>query len=203
MSEALKNDIAYMKAMAEDGGRQPIRGGSALFWAGLCFGGVSLVHYGFITGYLPMPTPWIISASWLLAGVLYALLTVISIRASIVRYGSGGAMNRLFGSVWSMTGMSIFVIAMCLLLAGSRLGQANILIVALAPTVLVLYGVAWWVSAVISGQNWLKWVCFGTFGGAVLTALTANQPEQFLVYALCLILFATLPGLKLMSAERG
>lgn len=203
MSEALKNDIAYMKALAEDGGRQPIRGGGALFWAGLCFGAASLVHYGFITGLLPMPTPWIISVSWLGAGAIYALLSIVSIRASIARYGSGGAMNRLFGAVWSMTGVSIFIIAMCLLLAGNRLGHTDILIAGLAPTILVLYGVAWWVSAVISGQNWLKWVCFGTFGGAILTALTANEPEQFLVYALCLILFATLPGLKLMSAERG
>jgi hypothetical protein len=194
----LKNDIDYMKALAQDGGRRPIINGGSLFWAGITFGAASLIHYGFWTEVIPMPNPWFSAVNWLGAGLIYAVLAVLSIRGSIKKYGHGGTMNVAIGNIWSGIGFAIFVIAMCLIVAGTHMEQMEATMSMLAPAILVLYGLGWWIVSAISGQGWLKFVCFGAFLGATGTSFMAGEPEQFLAYAACLILFATVPGLVIM-----
>lgn len=203
-SNTLKSEIEYLKALAEDGGRTPIINGGALFWAGIMFGGASLIHYSFISGLLDLPNPWFIPANWLLCGLVYAILSVLSVKSSVAKYGPGGLMNKAIGTVWSGVGISIFVVAMCLIIAGSQLQALEQTMSAMAPAVLVLYGLGWWAALALSGQKWLGWVCMGSFAGAMAISALAGQAEQFIAYAACLILFATVPGLVIMAkAKQG
>ena len=81
--------------------------------------------------------------------------------------------------------------------------ELNTLSFLLAPIVLVLYGVGWWVSATASGTGWLRIVAWGCFAGAPTLCVLTNRPEQRLAYAVALVLFAMIPGWALMRAEKA
>ncbi len=50
----------------------------------------------------------------------------------------------------------------------------------------------------MTGRRWTGLLSLGCFAGAIGLAVLAGQPEQSLVYTLCLVVFAVIPGLLLM-----
>lgn len=199
MSNTLHDDIAYMKSLAEDGGR-PVVNGTALFWAGLVFGGAAVVHYLCLAGFITVGNPWYQAAIWVGAGVVYGIVCAITLR------GKGretGPAAKAVNSVWAAIAVSVMVLLLCLTTAGARLETLEAQTALIAPAILILYGIGWWVAAVVSGQGWLKLVCAGCFVAAPLVAFLGGQAEQMLAYAACLGLFAIVPGFLLMRAAKG
>ncbi len=201
MSGTIQDDINYMKSLAEEGRRRPVLNGGALFWAGICFGGASLIHYGLEIGLIPIMGGWAYPIVWLSAGILYAILCWLSVCDSVRRYGKPNEMNRTIGSMWSGLGVGIFVLAMCMITTAMTNEALEGVMALLAPAILVLYGIGWWTMGEMTRQGWLRWVSLGTFVGAIAISFLAGKPEQFLAYAAALILFATVPGLILMREE--
>jgi hypothetical protein len=198
-NSTLHDDIAYMKSLAEDGSRPVIRG-APIFWAGLVFGAASLAQYGFQSGLLPLGNPWYPVAAWLGAGVVFGLTFLLPTGQ---RACSPHPAARAVQSVWSAVGLAIAALGLCMITAGSRIHSIEAMTALIAPMILILYGIGWWVAAVVSSQGWLKWICAGCFLVAPGLAFLATLPEQMLAYAGCLILFATLPGLILMRSAKG
>lgn len=196
-NSTLHDDIAYMKSLAEEGSR-PAVNGQAMFWAGLLFGAASVAQYGFMAGLLPLGNPWYPVAVWAGAGVLFGLSFFLH-----KRNATCGPVTRAVNSVWSAVGLAIATLGFCMIAAGVRLHSIEAITVLIAPTVLILYGIGWWVAAVVSSQGWLKWICAGCFLAAPAVAYLATLPEQMLAYAGCLVLFAMLPGLILMRSAKG
>ncbi|UDF03117.1 hypothetical protein [Asticcacaulis sp. AND118] len=203
MSSQLHDQIDYLKSLAEDGSRAPIMNGGSLFWAGICFSAAAVVHYGIMLGIVPIPNPWFITGLWLMAGLAYAVLGYLSIAAAKRRYGCGNAMNRAVSAAWSGVGIAIFALFVTLIAAGTQFKALEVLSALIAPMILLLYGVGWWVASVVSGQAWLRMVAFGCLIGAPVLGLLGHQAVQMLAYAVALNLFATIPGLILLRAERG
>ena len=202
MSNSLQNDIDYMKALAESGATGPFRNGMVLFYAGLIFGGASLIHYGYVTKLINMPNPWFIAAVWLAAGFLM-FLTIMMHIAKLKKSGPRSQLTKVVSSVWTGVGISIFAFSISTFVAGAQSERLEAAATMVAPFVLIVYGIAWWVSGLMSGQNWLKWVAFGCFLTAPGLAYLTDKPEQLLAYAAALVTFASLPGLKLMMSERA
>ena len=48
--QSVHDDIAYMKALAQEGRQAPLVGGRILITAGLVFGVAAIVHYGVDSG---------------------------------------------------------------------------------------------------------------------------------------------------------
>jgi hypothetical protein len=198
-NSTLHDDIAYMKSLAEDGSR-PVVNGSPLFWAGILFGAASLVQYGFEVGLIPLANPWYPVVVWVSAGVAFGLTFFLPMgRGKMPAHPASKAVN----SVWAAVGLAIAVLAFCMAAAGARIQSMEAVTALIAPTILILYGIGWWVAAVVSCQGWLKLICAGCFAAAPAIAYLATLPEQMLAYAGCLVLFAVLPGIILMRSAKG
>lgn len=69
----------------------------------------------------------------------------------------------------------------------------------LLPTVLlVLWGAAWWVTAILNDRRWLLLVSIGSFAAAVAMAAVGNAPALLPLACACLLLLAFLPAVILM-----
>jgi hypothetical protein len=64
--------------------------------------------------------------------------------------------------------------------------------------VLAVYGIAWWVAAVVSQQAWMKSVVAATYLGLLVVAVAIGSRYVWLAYALALLGTALLPGLRLV-----
>lgn len=68
------------------------------------------------------------------------------------------------------------------------------------PMLLVLWGSAWWVTAILNDRRWLLLVATGSFSAAIAMAIVGNSPLSLSLplAAACLLLLAFLPAVILM-----
>ena len=196
---SLQSDIDYMKSLAEDGGRGPMKNGAILFWAGILYGGASVAEYGVAMNILPQ-TGWFQMTIWFGASLLFAVIAAIFGRRN---RGARNSSAKAYDSAWSAVGIGIAFLILSTFLVARQVQNVQAITFMIAPVILVMYGMGWWVSAMMSGQGWLKAISFGCFIGAPVMALLAGRPEQLLAYAAALVLFASVPGFILMRAARA
>lgn len=193
------SDIAWMRQLAEEGGRGPVRGASILFSAGLIYGAASLAHWAVEAGLVSEPGP-VFGAVWLAATVLFVgVIILVSMRLGReggVKTGAGRAVN----AVWSGVGYGIFALFTAIAAVGYRLGESAVLVtLALIPSVImVFYGVGWGVTAAMQKSRALGWLSLASLIAAPVLALLTGRPEQYLAYAAALFLLMALPGFLLM-----
>ena len=196
---AIRDDIAFMKALAEEGRSAPMRGGLILVAAGLLFGAASLVHWSIATGVLNVP-PISLLLTWLAAAALFFVaLTVISRRLRN-QPGANTTGNRASGIAWAAAGWSIFAIGIAFFIASARNDQWIIMDL-YAPVVVALYGGGWAVTASMTRTKWLWWVSIGSFAAAAGLGWLAGDADIYLAYAAALFLLAFVPGLVLARRE--
>lgn len=197
--QGLREDVAFMRGLAEEGRKAPMVGGSMLAWAGLVFGAASLVFYAELRGAIDPPGAGLV---WLLAMGAYAVLGTATVLRLRKQPGYGATRNQAMGAAWSAVGFAIFAIWAAFAVATFRTGE-EVIMYMFSPVILALYGLGWSVAAALSAAKWLKAVAGASFAFAVATAWYAGRPELFLVYAAALILTALLPGLLLMRQARA
>lgn len=198
----LHDDIAYMKSLAEAGGAGPLRNGATLFWAGLLYGSAAVGQYALIKGWLPQ-TGWMGAIIWFGASIVFGTIAFTT-GMNQRQKQAGNATATTANLAWSGVGIGIiFTLATLAIVAFRVPGAGPIISYVIAPMILLLYGVGWWVSAKASRQNWLKLMALGCFLGGPAMGALAGMPEQLLAYAAALILLATVPGFILMRAEKA
>ena len=201
-TDQLESEIAYMKALAVSGGQGPLRNGANLFWAGLLYGAAAIAQYAVIRGWLPQ-SPWVVAGIWLGVSIVYVAIIATTMKSSR-RNCVESPGSRASHSAWSAVGLGLFSFFSAIIVMVNIVpSELNTLSFLLAPVVLVLYGVGWWVSATVSGTGWLRMMAWGCFAGAPTLCLLTNRPEQLLAYAAALVLFAMIPGYALMCAEKA
>lgn len=199
-NSTLQSDIDYIKSLAEAGSAGPLRNGSNLLWAGVIYAIAAVGQYAVAKGWLPQ-NPWVGLSFWLGGSLIFAVICTLNGFAR--RRDCGPATIKAVDSAWAGVGLGLFAFLLTVYVIATRSADPATMTFILAPGVLLLYGVGWWVSAKMSRQNWLKFVAFGCFIGAPLLGLMVGQAEQLLAYAACLILFAVIPGAVLMRAEKA
>ncbi len=196
----LHDELAYIRAMAEEGSVGPMRNGASLVAAGLVYAAAAIAQYLAVLGYLPR-TGWMSALIWFGATVIFAALSTLFRFNRRQREKSVG--GRASAAIWSGVGIAIMFFILCLIVIANVLKDFGAVTFLIAPVVLILYGVGWWVGGAITSRRWVKYVAFGSFAAAPLITLLAGRPEQLLAYAVCLILFTSVPGFILMRADRG
>jgi hypothetical protein len=200
-TDTLKDDIAFMRAMAQDGRRGPMIGGASLVSAGVIFSIATLVCWAMAIGLIAAQDMWFLGV-WVIAMAVH--LGVMSILVGRWRRaghsGAAGAANRAFRWAWSACGWAIGVIFAGTALAAWR--THNWMVFANFPTIiLALYGAAWLISAEMSDRKWMRWVAAGSFVAALGMALISDVGAGYLTFAAALILLAAAPGYVLMREQ--
>lgn len=112
----------------------------------------------------------------------------------------GRGLSRVASAAWSAAFIAM-VTAVAAFFIYSRNEPANDAVYSgfmLPAILLVLWGAAWWTSALASDRRSLLVVALSSFGAAVMAAVIGNSPALLLLTGLCLLSLAFLPALLLM-----
>jgi hypothetical protein len=199
------SDIAWLKGLAEEGSKAPIRGGSILFAAGMIYGSGSLAHWAVAMGIIPADeSAYNIIWGSTLATFFVALLLLIG---RLKRQGGvETAANRAFSIVWSALGWGIFSLFLALVAGDlSRGGQSDMTdwSLVIPSIIMAFYGVGWAVTATMVRSRSLWWLAVAAFAAAPGLAVMSGTPWQYLAYAAGLFGLMALPGFLIMRASKA
>ena len=195
----LKDDLAFMRNLAEDGRSQPSQGGRFLVGAGAIYAIPCLVQwmgYKHLAGLDPQATSW----SWLIATVIWIGVYGLLVASQKRRGVTHNQANRLFGAGWGAIGAAILVFSLANWVASVRL-HSDVPFTTQASAVLAFYGAAWLVSAATLRKLWMLVTGLGSFIVALALAWLVTDVNLLLGFAAALVLLLVLPGLRLMQDE--
>lgn len=196
----LRQDIDFLRQMAERGRRGTILGGAFLLASGAVFGTASIVHWVALTqpsvGIAALtPYIWQGAAAVFIVFWLYLYFTRVHGRPCVRSEN-----NSAFGLTWIACAIGITVECVCIWAAGSRLHQPQVVTLIL-PSVFAFYGSAWFATAAVTHQKWMYVVSAAAFGSALVLAFTTYGFSQLLIMGFALYLTLVAPGLKLVLQE--
>ena len=197
--QSVHDDIAYMKALAQEGRQAPLLGGSILISAGLIFGLASIVAYGIDSGILAVP-PVAYAVLWGGAMLVFFAVLIWQIRQTDRKPGAQSAANRASGAGWMGVGLAIFVMSLSMAVVSWKM-QSDVAYMIFPSLIFALYGSGWAVSATMSDQKWQWTLAIACWIAAPLIAFLTGSPLMWLAYAAGLFLFALLPGVLLVRQE--
>jgi len=189
-SQSLTDDIAFIRALAEDGRQTPFRGGVSLA-AGLIWGSASLYGWAVATGLWQNPPGGAASAgwAWLVAAVVFAAVGV-----PLRMYRRSPGAHRAAAAAWGGVGIACWTVSAAVVIAAVRTHTGAILSL-LPPMIMALYAGGWVVGAMVFRARWQLWVGGLCLLSSLVLAWFAAQPVQYLLFALSLYALAGLPGL--------
>ena len=193
----LREDIAFIRAMAEDGRRNSLRGGPVMVASGLIFGTASLLIWGGLeTGY---GTPGQLNLIWPVSAVLFFICLFFFLRS----LPKGEKQASTMGMAWSGLGWAIFICVLSLILMAVRTNQ-GVAAAAISPVILSFYGAAWCIAGAIAHKRWPYGFGFASFAAALVNAwVVPNGDLMFLVYAISLYALVAFPGVLLTRLAKA
>jgi len=196
----LKEDISYVRRLAEQGRSGPILGGTFFVAAGIVFGVTCFVDWAARLGLLPI-SGWGFLTLWLGAFAVFGVVwCVLFFRQRRFPGKATSAANAAFGVVWSALAVAVFV-ALAAIEIVAEVIKTPIVLNAYVPMIFVLYGVAWFTCAAIARRPWMYWAAAGSFAFSLIMAALAENKLQVAVMGLALLLLFTLPGLRMVKEE--
>ncbi len=192
--QSLRDDIAYLKALASEGQNSGALGGWIMIAAGLSFGVASLVQWAGLTHSFGV-TPLISNAAWLVSLLVFFAVLFTVKRAQACE---GGRSTSL---AWQGIGWGLFVLFLAIAIATWKTQSPTIML--FAPSIVLgLYGAAWSTAAAISKKAWLWATAAGSFAASLISAWLIGDASEYLFYAAALVLLAAVPGMVFVAAGR-
>jgi hypothetical protein len=196
-NQAIRDDIAFMRHLAEAGRGGPLKGGSILMAAGAIYAACAFATWAAAAS--PM-SPLFMPILWFGGTGLFFVALFVLRR----KLGPKTDANEAAGLIWAGAGWALFVIVLSLVLMAYRAGAGWIL-AAICPIVLATYGAAWMVAGILTKVGWMRLVGFGAFAMALVCGWYALEVRTlFLVYGVSLLGLVALPGyLAMRQAQRA
>lgn len=198
--EELINDVAYARALAEEGRRAPLLGGGYLmFWGAL--NAVSFTaHWAILTGLAPSAGGLAFGLLWMSYGLAAAIGMAVLRTRGRHKPGLGSIGSRAEQAVWAGAAIAIGAVvlgSLARMFADHDATAPN----AIFGAAFALYGAALFGVARLSGYTWLSGFASLSVGFAALLCLFANQPWAYLVAAAGSLLVLAAPGIVLLRRE--
>jgi hypothetical protein len=197
--QSLRDDLAFLRGLTEDGGKGLARDGFALAAVGLVFGMVSLFYWLVFWGPLA-------GARFLFWGVwaagIVAMITIVELAKRRLP-PSTGASARALSMAWNGVGVSMTAGGVGLLAAGWKLHDGGFVLATFPILLFSLYGAAWSVAYAALRLGWFALVSAGCFVAAVAEGLLYRTPHQWLVLSIGLFVLVGLPGLAILKKARA
>jgi hypothetical protein len=196
-NQALRDDIAFVRGLAEAGLQTQTKGGSILAASGLIFGTASLVcWWGATMGQIRDGAFY--AWTWGASGLLFFLALFLLRREMAPKAGA----SRAAGLIWGGAGWGAFVVILSLVVIAFRTQQGFVMGV-ISPVILGTYGATWSVAGSLSGKRWLNLVGYGSALMALVCAWFIQETATlFLIYGVTLYALMAAPGLILARQAR-
>ncbi|WP_125256273.1 hypothetical protein [Brevundimonas fluminis] len=196
---SMKDEIAYIKALAEEGRRTPVLGGGILIAAGLIFGLTSIIHWLIAIEAIAVG-PVAYAVIWVSAMATFFACLFVLIGRNKGRPGAASLVNQAVGTAWMGVGLLIFVMSISIAVISWRV-QSEILTLIFPSMIFAAYGSGWAVSAAMSKSRWQWWLAIAAWAAAPAIAALVGTSWIWLAYAGGLVLLALVPGVVLVRQE--
>ncbi|MBK8552977.1 MAG: hypothetical protein IPL53_18715 [Ignavibacteria bacterium] len=103
--------------------------------------------------------------------------------------------SRILGSLWLASGISMFIYGF----VGTFSGAYNPVFI--CPIIATSLGISYFTSGAIQQINWLRYVSFGWWAGAIVMFLFPGI-HTLLIFALMIIIFQIVPGIVLNKRSK-
>lgn len=190
-------DLAFLRDLAEAARNTPFRGGDYLIAAGGWFALASLVVWLGALGVLG-PSRSLAYFAFPICGLGFAATLAYLLRRDRGRVET--AANRALGMAWAAIGWSI--LAFCTGAAVMAYRGQPFALNTITMFVVSVYGIGWALAATITRQGWMSVTAFFTFLTVPVFGALVGSGQEFLAYAMTLVLIAVIPGLHLRAAAR-
>jgi hypothetical protein len=190
-------DLAFLRDLAEAARNTPFRGGDYLIAAGGWFALASLVVWLGAQGVLG-PSRSLAYFAFPICGLGFAGTVAYLLRRDRGRVET--AANRALGMAWAAIGWSI--LAFCTGAAVMAYRGQPFVINTITMFVVSVYGIGWALAATITRQGWMSVTAFFTFLTVPVFGALVGSGQEFLAFAITLVLIAVIPGLHLRAAAR-
>lgn len=204
LNDALAGEVAYVKALAEEGRNAPLVGGVLYVIWGVAMAISALATWASASGFIALPFIgglWF----WVASFVIGWLASFIIGRKSMSKPGALTVGNKTARAAWIAVGvfMSLFWIAA--MLFQGRLAAAGFeprfLYGLMFPIAFGLYGIAFFATAVAARLDWMRGFVLASWIFSVAALYFIGDARQFLVGAAGSLLCAALPGVLMMRRE--
>ena len=170
-----RDDLAFMRALAEDSGPLPFQFGANLFVPGLLFGATTVLAWSILIGAVGLPLSWM---DWLwIPAVLIYLPAHLLIRRRHPAAGWGPG-KRIFDAAWTAMGMMSVAVLVSLVMARGRIDAPFLLL--WPPIAFALYGGTWAMVGLIRRRRWYGVLAAGCFVTAVACASLISTPRNII-----------------------
>ncbi len=182
-SSKLLSDLENATRIAKDGEDTPLVGGPIGLWWGVLLTSTFAIHYLILTQILALPM-WSFSILWIGFAILGGAGSSLLGRKVSKRAGAYSTANRVEQYVWimftaAMASLAVGVFLNLILGSGTHELWTLVLIFGFAGQ-----GIAYGVTAKMTGQNWLH---FAAFSGFTLAAITMSFYGDNIVYLIAAI----------------
>lgn len=188
-------NLAFMKALVNEGPKAQMSGGAAFLTAGICYGLQCLVQAGALLGWYPLGQIGNLLAAILPTVIFLVVLCVILWRER--KEGQKGvatrALNAAFGSAGLANLFMVFVFGY------NAVQEKNITIWLYYPAVVCAFqGAVWYIAYMIRRKLWLAGVSAGWFLTTVALGLLIHSPYYVLVIGFALLFLMGGSGYTMM-----
>lgn len=198
-----ESDLAFLKALVEEGSRSQMTGGAAFLAGGLLYGFQCLVQWAQAVGLTRFSDGFMVVFLTAITVSFLIILGVVVWRERGVGQRAVGmrALNAAFG------GAGLANLVLCSVFAVVALRERSQTIWLLYPVTLsVVFGAAWYVAFMMRRRAWLGLVSLGWYVTAVALGILVSVGDvstYVLAIAIALLLLMALPGaVMLRSAVR-
>lgn len=190
-------DLAFLRDLAEAARNTPFGGGDYLIAGGGWFSLASILVW---LGAQGVFGPILPSAQYAfpICGLGFAGTVAYLMRRDRGRVET--AANRALGMAWAAIGWSI--LAFCTGAAVMAYRGQPFALNTITMFVVSVYGIGWALAATITRQGWMSVTAFFTFLTVPVFGGLVGSGQEFLAYAITLVLIAVIPGLHLRAAAR-
>jgi hypothetical protein len=195
--QTLKDDVAFLRGLAQGGSTATVKEGATLAAIGVIFGLVAAQYWAMDAGLVAAPA-WIRPWLWL-DGLVVFLIAIAQISRRLPGPPPGAA-SRALSAAWAGVGTSLVFADLGLVAASKRLGLPMLTPWVFPLILFTLIGAAWGVAFAVRKRRALALLAAGSFAAAVLCGVMMGRPEEWLVLAGGLVLLLGIPGAVIARA---
>lgn len=192
------DDLSFLRQLAERGSNAPLMAGPYLIAGGLWFSTSSLLQWPVLRDALGLGATQALLA-YLVAALGFGVHVALLARRD--RATVETTRNRAINSVWSAIGFGIFAFWLGVAVMSWQSRDVFVMNTILLQ-VMSVYGIGWSVAAAMARERWMSLVAVGAFATVPIMGFVIGTGHEYLVYALAIVLWALVPGLRLSQAAR-